>query len=237
MDDLDKELWAFVDNGILDPDRIHATAAKLNEQVSLARSSGSYEQSWRPFHDSFEDNLDEVTKSIVDGLRKNIAVVSLSNFNTTVKLLKEFGKLDEAKEVIDFYMANKKGDEDFWNASHDPFQRGPYDPDVAAAIAKRTHVEKPFVFDAALISAGKSYDAEAIKQLATVPVDEYYNAAKSKKGDDLRNFILAALGFRQISSASADMQEVIRRMEEALKRIAAESELNAIRVRKYGIDV
>ena len=92
-----------------------------------------------------------------------------------------------------------------------------------------------------VISAGKSYDAETIKKLAAVPVDEYYNAAKSKKGDDLRNFILAALEFRRVSSASADMQtdmqEVARRMEEALKRVAAGSQLNAIRVRKYGIDV
>jgi hypothetical protein len=71
--------------------------------------------------------------------------------------------LDEAKQIIDFYMTNKKGDEDFWNASRDPFQRGPYDPDVAAAIAGRTRVGKPFVFDIALIDAGKSYDPEIKK--------------------------------------------------------------------------
>jgi hypothetical protein len=88
MDDLDKELLAFVDSGILDLDRINSTAATLNEQVSLQRSSGSYEQSWRPFHDSFDDNLGEVTKSIVDSLRTNIAVVSLSNFDTTVRIRK-----------------------------------------------------------------------------------------------------------------------------------------------------
>jgi hypothetical protein len=33
------------------------------------------------------------------------------------------------------------------------------------------------------------------------------------------------------------MREVVRRMEEALKRIASESTLNAIRVRKYGVEV
>jgi hypothetical protein len=160
MDDLDKELLAFVDSGILDLDRINSTAATLNEQVSLQRSSGSYERSWRPFHDSFDDNLGEVTKSIVDSLRTNIAVVSLSNFDTTVKLLKEFGKLDEAKQVIDFYMTNKKAMRTFGmhRATHSSGGR------MIRMLLRLLQGELALgSHDIALIDAGKSYDPEIIK--------------------------------------------------------------------------
>lgn len=60
---------------------------------------------------------------------------------------------------------------------------------------------------------------------------------KSKKGDELRTFVLAALDFRRIANASDEMREVTRRMEAALQRVASESTLNAIRVRKYGIQI
>jgi hypothetical protein len=88
-----------------------------------------------------------------------------------------------------------------------------------------------------LIAATRTYDAEKIKKLAEVSVDEYYRLLKAKRGDDLRLFVLAALDFRRIANASPEMREVVHRMTEALKKVASESTLNAIRVRKYGADV
>jgi len=48
-----------------------------NRQVEIQKKTGSLEKAWRPFHDSFRDNLDDVTRSIVDGLKANVAIVSL----------------------------------------------------------------------------------------------------------------------------------------------------------------
>ena len=84
-----------------------------------------------------------------------------------------------------------------------------------------------------LIKAGKSYDSEVIKKLAEVPVDEYLRIFKTNKGDELAHLIYSALEFRRISNASPEMLEVVRRATEALKMIASESKLNALRVGKY----
>jgi hypothetical protein len=100
-----------------------------------------------------------------------------------------------------------------------------------------TAKEKEFLPDVELIEAARSYDPDKIKKLADVAVDEYYRLLKAKRGDDLRIFVLAALEFRRIANASPEMREVIRRMSEALRRVASESTLNAIRVRKYGVDI
>jgi hypothetical protein len=198
--------------------------------------TGSLEKAWRPFHDSFDANLEEVTRSIVDGMKENVSVESLANLDETIRLLKELGRENEANDILACFVANKsKG---FWDASADPSHRGPFDPDLAAAIAAQQAASTvPFDAEAELIRAGRTHDAEAIKMLAELPVEEYCRVIKSKRGEEMRKVILSGLEFQRISNASPEMQEVVRRTREALKQIASESKLNALRVRKYGIKI
>jgi hypothetical protein len=94
-----------------------------------------------------------------------------------------------------------------------------------------------FVTDVEMLRAAETYNADAIKRLAEVPTEEYYQLIKAKRGDEMRKFILSALNFRRIANATPEMNEVIRRMEEALQRIGAESRLNAVRVLKFGVSL
>jgi hypothetical protein len=48
---------------------------------------------------------------------------------------------------------------------------------------------------------------------------------KSKRDEEMRKVVLSALAFRRIANASPEMREVIHRMEEALRMLAAESKL------------
>jgi hypothetical protein len=112
--------------------------------------------------------------------------------------------------------------------------------DVEARIAShraKAAAAEVFVPEAQLIRATETYDSETIKRLAEVPIDEYYRMVKSKSGAEMRKVIQAGLNYRRIGNASPEMREVVRRMEEALKRIGSESKLNAIRIQRYGISV
>lgn len=236
LDVLDHELLKFVDSGILDPNAIRERATEINDQFSLHKESGSFVQAWTPFHDTFEDNLDEVVNSLVKGAKDNFRVVSLRNLNEAIRLLKEFGRQRDAQDLLDFFVAHKPSN--FWAPESDFFQRGPYEVEVESVMAAQQEKEEEvFAPDVELVEAGRTYDRDKIGRLAQVSVDEYYRLLKAKRGDDLRTFILSALGFRRIANASPEMREVIRRMEDALKKVASESALNAIRVRKYGVDV
>jgi hypothetical protein len=160
----------------------------------------------------------------------------LANLNNVIRILKELGQDKQAKDLLEFFVAQKSTE--FWDSSQNFFQQGPYEPEVDAMISsQKAKVETPFVFDAALIEAAKTFQSDLIAKLADVPVDEYYRLIKAKNCDDLRKFVLSGLEFRRISNASPEMQEIVRRMEEALRRVASESDLNAVRVRKYGIDL
>jgi hypothetical protein len=239
LDEFDGELAKFVDSGVLDVNCITSRAEKQNEQVERQKKTGSLEKAWAPFHNSFRDNLDEVANSIVNGMKTNVSVVSLANLNAAIAILEDLGELDKAKDVLDCFVSKKP--KEFWDPSNDVFL-GPLNPTVAEKV---TYVQKAaadeaaatFDAEAELIKAAKSYDNDKIKMLAQVSVDEYFRMFKSKEGDDLGTLVLSGLEFRRISNATPEMREVVRRTEEALRRIAAESKLNAIRVRKFGVTV
>jgi len=237
-DEFDLELMKSLETGIFNLFEIELRAAEQDTKISVQKKNGSFEQSWRPFHDSFADNTDEVVNSITESLKKNALIVSLSNLDEAVTILKEFRRDHEAKEILEFYIANKKESLEFWDYSKSFFQKAPSDPDVAkAAGAQQISLSPTFDPAAALVEAGRSLSDDAIKQLAMVPVEEFYAMIKARGGDDMRLLILSALQFRRISNSTPEMKEVVRRMEEALAMIGKESKLNAVRVRKYGVVV
>jgi hypothetical protein len=240
MDDFDAELMKFVNTGVLDVPSLAAKADEQNQKAEIQRKTGSLEKAWRPFHDSFNDNLDEVTKSILDGLKATIIVTSLSHLDAAVRVLYEIGKQKDTKKLLEFFVENKPLE--FWDPTKDPFLRGTFHPEVAATIADRQRAlsevtSKAFNFEAELIQAAQTYNNEAIRKLANIPIDQYYRLIKAKEGDEMRRIIFSGLDFRRISNATPEMVEVVRRTEEALKRIASESTLNAARVARYGVSL
>ena len=66
-------------------------------------------------------------------------------------------------------------------------------------------------------------------------VDEYYNLFKTTTGSDLRRIVKTCLQFDTIQNASESMKEIPNRSKEALMRIGAESAINALRVKRFGI--
>jgi hypothetical protein len=236
-DDFDLALLKYVDTMILDPDEICVEARALQERQRLGTLHGTFEASWRAFHDSFDDDEDKVVREIVDGAKKSYEVVSIANLNETILLLKELGREVEVGDLLDFF-ANHWKDAAYWNLQDHPFARGPFDPDLDAVIKQKTRVEaKEFDAAAALIRAAKDYDAETITKLAALPAEAFYDLILKARGDQLRSVVLSGLEFRRISNATDDMRRVVSLMEEALRIIGRKSRLNALRLKKYGVSV
>jgi hypothetical protein len=235
-DDFDLTLLNYVDTMILDINEIQSEARKLQEQQRLGALHGTLDAAWRPFHDSFDNNEDKVVAELVDGTKKSFEVVSLPNLNVAVLLLKDLRRDKEASDLLRFFTENRS-DPGYWTLD-DPFERGPFDPDVNAVIQKKT-LQEPQEFDpaAALIKAGKDYDSQTIKRLAALPVETYRDLIIGSRGEQLRSVVLSAFEFRRIANASDDMRRVIGLMEEALRMVGRQSQLNELRVKKYGVSV
>ena len=91
------------------------------------------------------------------------------------------------------------------------------------------------VLDKIANRSGWSQSDEVV--LANTTVDEYYSLFKSEKGKKLSSFISTCLKFGQFANASDQQKEIANRASEALKRIGSESQINKIRIKKFGIDI
>ncbi|MCA6519556.1 MAG: hypothetical protein IM556_13085, partial [Pseudanabaena sp. M110S1SP2A07QC] len=86
--------------------------------------------------------------------------------------------------------------------------------------------------------AGKNgWNENDIVVLASTTTDEYYNLFKSLQGEHIYPYINTCLQFNRFVAPSDQHKEIAEKAIEALKKIAAESEINRLRVRKFGIDV
>jgi hypothetical protein len=176
-----------------------------------------------------------VVKEVTESTKKAFEVVSLPNLNEALLLLKRLGRENEAEDLLQFFARNC--DAGYWTED-DPFGRGPFLPEVNTIIEQMNEVElDEFDVGRGLVEAGQTYDATIIRKLAAVPAQTYFELISSARGAQLRKLVLSALDFRRISNATDDMTRVAGLMEEALKMVGQKSQLNALRVKKYGVEI
>jgi hypothetical protein len=75
-------------------------------------------------------------------------------------------------------------------------------------------------------------ESECVMRLST---DELYELFKGLKGEELYPVIEGSLFYRRVGNATDEQTEFTQRSLAALEKIGKESELNAIRVQKFGV--
>jgi hypothetical protein len=240
MDEFDQILLDGIRNGFFDPSLVEKHALELNNQIMAAKADSSVENGWRMFHDSFADNQEQVLEAVYQSSVNNIQHVTLLNLDGTVWLLKELGRADQAAEIIKRYIDSRGENRSSFDLDHFPFKEKISDPDVIQALndkfATFKYEAEPAIILQSMVDT-QGWNSEQINTLSTSSVDEYYNIFKRSQGQALRKIIDACLQFDRISNASPPMKEISKRAKEALKRISQESPINALRARKYGVNL
>lgn len=233
LDDFDVMLLRFVETSVLEVEEIEKSAAENQAKQDRMSKSGSFEQSWRLFHDSFADNEQTICSALVAGFRANLDVLSRRNLDEVVSVLRELGRNETADSLIDF--ASEQGGDGFW-VHDDPFERSVKEPRITEIANQRAEKAAPaFDFESDLILAAQNVDHQKLAQLASVPTEEYQSLFEAREGEQLRRLILSALDYRRIINATDDMIAVVRKAEVALRAIGKKSKLNELRVRKFGV--
>lgn len=237
-DDFDLALMEGICDGYFDPDRIKAAAQPVHEKVIATKADGSFEAAWRLYHDSFADNQNDVLDEILASFMKNFNYISPTNLNGTVSLFKDLGRPEQAKIMLDHYMANRKENRAFFDLTENLFGNMVDDPDVRAAFnEKAAQVEENRDIPAMMLSIKDGWDDSRLRALAATPIEEYRKIFKAYSGAELRRMLANVFQFDRIANASEEMKEISRRAREALKLIGAESPINAHRVRRFGVKV
>ena len=231
-DGLDKTIGHSIETGILDASEIKNQSMLYNERLKLASLEDEFKSIWSLYHDNFDNVEDELVQKFVDFFKKGSKCVSPLNLNGTARLLRDLGYNEEASQIIDTYIEQRKNERHLFDPDSIISIEGPEDSELVEKFKKQREssalkksleetVNKIVTYNA------RNPDDEIVLNSATA--DDYYNLFKKTKGEKLRKVVKTVQGVHFKETESYTRLSII---EIALKRIAAENNLNRIRVRK-----
>ena len=240
IDEFDLQIARLVENGYIDEKGLRDEAVILNEKIRAASSESSFQEAWRKFNESFDDNDQEVIACLSDSFKNNAKYISPVNLDGAVRLLRYLGKEKLATKIIDLYIDKRKGNAELFNLDAAAIPGEIKDTEIIEKFARKYEelsARRSLKEICDQLIGGESWSDEAESQLAQVKVEEYIALFKSVKGQTLSQYVDLCLKFRHLSATTEYQERISDKAAAALKIIGRESKLNASRVRRFGIRV
>ena len=229
-DEFDLVLGSVVENGYIIEHQLKEEADKLNSKLIAEKSGNAFHEAWRLYHDTFDNNEEELVKNITEKFKQNVKFISLMNLNGTVKLFRELGKDPLADELIEYYIDNNRDKNKLFDLGSYTFRSDVDDSiimkrfDEVFTKMKKSKSLKDIV---QRIVEKDSWSTEDEKILSKTSPEEYYEFFKTESGDNLSLYVENILRFGRFQNASDVQILIAKSATEALKKIASESKLNA----------
>jgi len=239
-DDLDLVLAEAVRTGYFDESKLKQAAKKKNEEIIAIKADSSFHDAWRLYHDTFENNQQEVIDTLYESFKRNAKHITPNNLNGTVKLFTELGEQVKASELIDFYIDLRHDEIDLFDLNNISFFGDTLVDEIVIKF-KKAFSKLAITEDAKQvlerISGKNGWNQKDEVILANTTADQYYAIFKSEAGPNLDSYVRTCLRFDELSNSNDQYKEIAGRAKEALIRIASESEINRRRIKKYGIKI
>lgn len=239
-DELDDVLANAVRTGYVIDAEFKKAASKKNAQIIGEKATGSFTQAWRTYHDSFENNQENVVSTLYESFKANAKYITPVNLDGTVRLFRELGEDEKADEIIEIYLKVRSDEPELFNLDDYSFASNISDKKIREAFEKAYEgsVVQEDPRDVLLRLAGKNgwNEKDEIVLASTTP-DEYYELFKSESGKHLSDIVNVCMKFGQFSNASERQKQIAENAKEALIWISKESAVNKLRVRKFGIKI
>ncbi len=237
MDEFDSALLAGLRNGYFDQVVIRQHAAVLDGALQSTEAHNSVREAWKVYHDSFDDDQDQALDAIYRACIANIGHIDVVNLSQTVAFFKELGRPQQAAEMLAAFVTAQRDNDRAFDIENHPFRNQITDPDVIHALQEKQAALAAQTDAAAILrnmAERHGWHPDDLAILAAVSVDEYQRIFQAHRGDVLHGIINMCLQFR----GQSDTQGVIaEKARAALERIGLKSQINALRVSKYGIKI
>ncbi|HEY4748949.1 MAG TPA: P-loop NTPase fold protein [Steroidobacteraceae bacterium] len=233
-DDIDTAIQKVIEHGYVEESGFDSEATK---QDALARSGdlqSRFAAAWGLFHNSFDNNEDEVVNAMDVSFRNVAAFLSPGNLNGMVVLLRELGRGALADALIEYYVKTRQGEEGVFDLDDSTWGSNVTDQTIRDTFAAQiAHTSKNVTLRKAVETiSGNAWSPEHQAALVAATDDDLYHLFKDELSVSYNTAIAACLRFNQ-----PPVQHVAERTIAALRRIASESRINAARVRRYGISI
>ena len=230
---IDAEIHSAVEQGYHNTERVLAEARKLEEIFRLRRKDHSYQEAWDLYHDSFDDNQEQVLDKMYDAFKKCYEAITPVNVSGAARLFKELGRPEQSEELVRYYVENREDSAEFWDLEASPFGDSIRDEDVKKYFREKFLALQPALDPQEVllrISKNSGYNQSDIVALSKVSADDFFSMFKSIRGNDQRRIITESLRFKARGPEDSPEYAIYLKANEALDRIADESKINARRV-------
>ncbi|MBW6508495.1 MAG: hypothetical protein K0A94_03020 [Desulfuromonadales bacterium] len=239
LDDFGRQIGRLVENGYLDEERMGEVAEDYDEQIRAARSEKSFQEAWRKFYNSFDDNAADVINCLSESFRDNARHISPVNLDSSVCLLRYLGKDKLATRIIDLYIEKRKGEKSLFAVEPAVEAEEIRDSEVIEKFRQIHHALREELtlrqICERLHEEGDHSDEEY--QLAQASVSDFIILFKGLCGDDLSRHIDLCLSYGRLGGISDQQRLIAEKATAALQQIGSESRLNASRVRRFGVSL
>jgi hypothetical protein len=238
FDSCDAAVGRAIRSGFVEGSGLAEEIEKLNRQADASEATERFVAGWRRFHDSFENDEEDIATTFDQTFDAAAPTMSPGNVNATVVLLRNFGKDTLADNLIERYIRIRSGERELFdpdNVASSMAVSDVQDEKFKERFAAQHDVvhKNPSLLDAATtVSRNRGFSGEEIAVLTAASEDDYYDLFTSKLGDRLGSIVKGCLQF----AGNSQYGQIASNATAALKRIAAESRINRLRVeRHYGI--
>lgn len=235
LDELDTELISSIQAGYFDPIRIKAAADILQAKVIHEKQDGQFEASWKPYHESFDNNPDEVMDGMYAAFKKTYKTISLMNMDGTIRLFRDLGRNEQADELLKFYIDNRDEPQEFWDLDNHAFGGHVVDKQVRQAIKDKyksfgnTEMSMGDLLEA-MGGTKRGWQDKTVEEIAKLPVADYVALFRAERGDRMRRIVKGGLLANRSGNPTGAMKTVAVKTMEALVEIAKDSPLNTRRM-------
>lgn len=234
--ELDILVIQSIEKGYYDLEALKGSALQLSKEVEKRGKENDFDRAWELFHGGFSTNDDEVLDAIFASIKTCCDAISPLNLNGAVVFLKSFGRADQAKEALDFYVSNRTGSADFWDPEHAFLGTRDVDPAVSEAFHKKYIAHLPVLDTREVLMRIGREDAWGTRDrthLSNVSPKEYYSVFNAVNGRDFRSLMKGAASFVNLDSEHPEDIKIASAMKEALVQISLEGKMNERRVSRF----
>ena len=237
-DELDLEIASSVERGYFIDADIKREIDKYNDNIKIGKQDGSHTEAWNIYHNSFDNNAEDLVQKMYDATKNHIAHISQGNLSASLWLLRELGADDKADELIELVISSR-GDADYFNINDHPFRDRINDQkmiDKFTDVYSQRRVTKTPLEVLNDLTSSNGWGPQDEEVLASLSTDDYYTLFKSERGERLTDYIRRCLEFGRYQNSSERQKLIAANAAAALKKIGSESNLNKLRIKKFGIE-
>lgn len=238
---LDDALVRLIETGVPETEALVQGVAAYERDAELRRKTEAWHGAWRLYHDSVEDNADEIVEAFARHWPEVMAREHAANLDSAVRMMRLLGRGDLATEFIRQWVDARKGERTIELSRRElHVMRRIEDKEILAAIedALRQAEERPLDLEDAFQSAfDRDYPSqETIRAFSKTTVPEIVALLQHSGREDFMRVVKRLADFR--GHPEGPEKRAGENMWAACTEIAKGSPLNADRMKSWlGIDL